>query len=93
MKVVSLVERPDLDERWDETVRPAWPEFMLHDTVCNELWGELFEGTFAPFQFFLFEEESDAVLAPGALVPVHVDRERDQCVYVEPNIWMRHRLA
>ena len=28
----------------------------------------------------------------GALVPVTIDREADQGLYVEPNVWMRHRL-
>jgi hypothetical protein len=28
----------------------------------------------------------------GALVPVLVDVARDLGVYVEPNVWMRHRL-
>lgn len=31
-------------------------------------------------------------VVPGALVPVEVDRERDVGLYVEPNVWMRHRL-
>ncbi|MFD9433774.1 N-acetyltransferase [Streptomyces sp. NPDC060002] len=29
---------------------------------------------------------------PGALVPVRCEPERDHAVYVEPNVWMRHRL-
>ncbi|WP_432249218.1 N-acetyltransferase [Streptomyces sanyensis] len=29
---------------------------------------------------------------PGALVPVHVEAERGYAVYVEPNVWVRHRL-
>jgi GNAT superfamily N-acetyltransferase len=34
--------------------------------------------------------ESGAYVVPGALVPVEIDRERDQGVYVEPNVWMVH---
>jgi GNAT superfamily N-acetyltransferase len=30
-------------------------------------------------------------VVPGALVPVEIDRERDEGVYVEPNYWMVHR--
>jgi hypothetical protein len=33
------------------------------------------------------------VIVPGALVPVHCDVEHDHAVYVEPNVWMRHRLS
>jgi hypothetical protein len=28
-----------------------------------------------------------------ALVPVHIDRERDEGVYVEPNVWVHHDLG
>jgi hypothetical protein len=34
--------------------------------------------------------ESGSYVVPGALVPVEVDRERDQGLYVEPNVWMEH---
>jgi len=34
--------------------------------------------------------ESGAYVVPGALVPVEIDRERDEGVYVEPNVWMVH---
>ena len=36
--------------------------------------------------------ESGEYVVPGALVPVTFDREADQGLYVEPNVWMRHRL-
>ncbi|WP_369360916.1 N-acetyltransferase [Streptomyces sp. cg2] len=29
---------------------------------------------------------------PGALVPVHCDVAQDHAVYVEPNVWVRHRV-
>ncbi|MFP1629085.1 N-acetyltransferase [Streptomyces sp. 5K101] len=32
------------------------------------------------------------VEVPGALAPVHVEAERGYAVYVEPNVWVRHRL-
>jgi GNAT superfamily N-acetyltransferase len=34
--------------------------------------------------------ESGAYVVPGALVPIEIDRERDEGVYVEPNVWMVH---
>jgi hypothetical protein len=37
--------------------------------------------------------ESGSYVVPGALVPVEIDREADRGVYVEPNVWMRHRLV
>jgi GNAT superfamily N-acetyltransferase len=36
--------------------------------------------------------ESGTYVVPGALVPVAIDLERDQGLYVEPNVWMVHRL-
>ncbi|MGW8995540.1 N-acetyltransferase [Streptomyces zhihengii] len=37
-------------------------------------------------------EESGETVVPGALVPVRVEAERGYAVYVEPNVWVRHRL-
>jgi GNAT superfamily N-acetyltransferase len=34
--------------------------------------------------------ETGAYVVPGALVPVEIDRERDEGSYVEPNVWMVH---
>ena len=34
--------------------------------------------------------ESGTYVVPGALVPVEVDLERDEGLYVEPNVWMVH---
>jgi GNAT superfamily N-acetyltransferase len=34
--------------------------------------------------------ESGSYVVPGALVPVEIDRERDEGLYVEPNVWMLH---
>ena len=35
---------------------------------------------------------SGAYVVPGALAPLTVDREAGSAVYVEPNVWMHHRL-
>ncbi|MFE9654649.1 N-acetyltransferase [Micromonospora sp. NPDC006431] len=37
-------------------------------------------------------DTSGPVHVPGALVPVHCDVTHDHAVYVEPNVWVRHRL-
>ena len=36
--------------------------------------------------------ETGTYVVPGALVPVQIDRAQDEGVYVEPNVWMHHRL-
>jgi GNAT superfamily N-acetyltransferase len=37
--------------------------------------------------------ETGSYVVPGALVPVEVDSERDEGVYVEPNFWMHHHCG
>jgi GNAT superfamily N-acetyltransferase len=34
--------------------------------------------------------ETGSYVVPGALVPVEIDLERDEGLYLEPNVWMRH---
>ena len=36
--------------------------------------------------------ESGVYVVPGALVPIEIDRERAEGLYVEPNVWMVHSL-
>jgi GNAT superfamily N-acetyltransferase len=36
---------------------------------------------------------SGQAIVPGALSPVHVSLEQDHAVYVEPNLWVHHRLG
>jgi GNAT superfamily N-acetyltransferase len=38
-------------------------------------------------------DESGAVIVHGALVPVHVSREQNHAVYIEPNVWIHHRVV
>ena len=38
-------------------------------------------------------KESGPVVIPGGLVPAHVSVEHGHAVYVEPNVWMHHRLT
>ncbi|MEJ5945218.1 hypothetical protein WDZ17_07895 [Pseudokineococcus basanitobsidens] len=38
-------------------------------------------------------DASGDVAVPGALAPLHVSVEHDHAVYVEPNVWVHHRLA
>jgi hypothetical protein len=36
---------------------------------------------------------SGPAIVPGALSPVHISLEQDHAVYIEPNLWVHHRLA
>ena len=51
-------------------------------------------GTLADWRLWTglpFDTSGDVVV-PGALSTVHVDVEQDHAVYVEPNVWMHHRI-
>jgi len=37
--------------------------------------------------------QSGPAIVPGALSPIHVSLEQDHAVYVEPNLWVHHRLG
>jgi GNAT superfamily N-acetyltransferase len=37
-------------------------------------------------------DKSGPAIVPGALSPIHVSLEQDHAVYVEPNLWVRHKL-
>ena len=37
-----------------------------------------------------FAVGTSAYVVSGALVPIEIDRERDEGVYVEPNVWIVH---
>ena len=62
-----------------EIVKVASESMRIPATVADwEQWTEM--------QF----PESGSFVVPGALVPVEIDRERDEGLYVEPNVWMVH---
>ena len=37
-------------------------------------------------------DQSGDVVVPGALCPVHVSCEQNHAVYIEPNLWVHHRV-
>jgi hypothetical protein len=52
-----------------EGIHDVWPQFMLHDAVVNEHWDDLYASRPA-FQFYLYDEAADCVLAEANTVPV-----------------------
>lgn len=67
----TAAERPDLWERGLDSAA-VWPEYNLHGDVLNRWWG-LLDEELADFQFVLYDEESDAVVAEGHTAPVSWD--------------------
>jgi len=75
-RIVGYLERPELDDRWEETVAPAWPEFLLHTAEVNARWSYLFERAGA-FQFYAVDEGSDEVLGVANTAPFAWDGDAD----------------
>ena len=65
-----------------EVVRVAERSMVVEGTVAE--W-EAWTGMTFP--------DSGPYVVTGALVPVTIDREDDRGLYVEPNVWMRHRVS
>lgn len=70
-RIVTVAERPDLEERLGEVGDP-WPEFIHHDEVVNRHWPRLYED-FRELQLILYEEETDTLLGKGCTIPVAWD--------------------
>ena len=67
-------------ERLEAEIAKVAPRSMRVRGSVGE-WEEWTEMTFP---------ETGAYVVPDALVPIEIDRERDEGVYVEPNVWMVH---
>lgn len=52
--------------------RVAWPEFMLHEQVANELWHDLLD-RFPEYQLALFDPEQERVAAMANSFPLRWD--------------------
>ncbi|WP_018684862.1 hypothetical protein [Actinokineospora enzanensis] len=61
------------------------------DSVCP--YSMTIAGTLAEWRAWtgLPFDATGRVRVPGALVPVHCDVDHDHAVYIEPNVWIRHR--
>lgn len=87
--------------RWTrEDGLPFDPWIRLHARLGGEILGLaprslVVRGTVAEWEAWtgMAFPESGEYVVPGALVPVAIDRERDEGRYVEPNLWMRHEAA
>ncbi|HZU73151.1 MAG TPA: hypothetical protein VE990_10330 [Acidimicrobiales bacterium] len=79
MPVVSVrySERPELWERITDLSAEVWPEYNRHGDVVGPYWDSLYQ-VFPDFQFVLYDEDADEVLAEGQTIPVAwTGREED----------------
>jgi len=70
-RMFTAEERPDLWERGIPSAE-VWPEYNLHGDVLNRWWGHLDE-ELAAYQFVLYDEAADAVVAEGHTGPLWWD--------------------
>lgn len=68
-KIITGVDRPDLLEAADLIAQPEWPEFMLHDPVAGQYWGDLYT-RFPEYQFALVREDTGDLIVAANSVPV-----------------------
>ena len=67
----TAAERPDLWERGIDS-EDVWPEYNLHGDVLNAYWGRL-APELPDFQFVLYDEQADQVVAEGHTAPIAWD--------------------
>ena len=73
LRFFTFDERPDL-ETLKRPLLEAWPEFMFHDPVAGACWNLLYE-RFGKFQLFLFDEDTEELVAEVNSLPVRVEQE------------------
>jgi GNAT superfamily N-acetyltransferase len=80
--------------------RPFDPWLRVHLGLGGEVLGICSESMVVTGTVAEWEEwtgmrfpDSGRYVVPGALVPVEIDRERNQGRYAEPNVWVRHRTS
>jgi hypothetical protein len=72
LHVVPYSDRPELRDRSDDVFVDVWPEYNVHGDVMNEYW-ELLYDDFPTFQFVLYDEQNDEVVAEGHTIPCRWD--------------------
>lgn len=71
----TAADRPDLWERGIDSAS-VWPEYNLHGDTLNAWWGQL-DVELKEFQFVLYDDVEDAVVAEGHTGPLAWDGRDD----------------
>jgi hypothetical protein len=69
---VRYSDNPRLWERIGGLSAEVWPEYNRHGDVLNQFWSRLYE-VFPDYQFVLYDEDFDEVLAEAHAIPVEWD--------------------
>ena len=76
---VTVVRYSDRPELWQQIMGlsdEAWPEYNMHGEVVSRYWPLLYE-RFAHYQFVLYDDDLDEVLAEGQTIPCAWDGTLD----------------
>lgn len=69
--IVTLRDRPGINEIFFEQKERIWPEFMFHDVYADRLWSYVYT-VFQEFQLYLLNEEQEPI-AVGQTMPLAWD--------------------
>src|SRR2546427_3857556 len=69
---VRYSDQPQLWDRIGGLSVEVWPEYNLHGDELNRYWDRLYED-FPEYQFVLYDDEDDEVLAEGHTIPCSWD--------------------
>ncbi len=69
-QIIQPSDLPDYRDRAGDIGEASWPEFMMHDSIANEYWHELFD-RFTEYQFALLDTETNRMAAMGNSLPFH----------------------
>ena len=73
-QVIKPNDLPDYRDLADDIAVASWPEFMMHDSVANEYWHELFD-RFGEYQFAMLDTEANRMAAMGNSLSFHWEAE------------------
>jgi GNAT superfamily N-acetyltransferase len=73
-QLVKPGDLPDYRDHAGDIAEASWPEFMLHDSVADENWHELFD-RFSEYQFALMDTETNRMAAMGNSLPFHWEED------------------
>lgn len=76
-KIITPHDLDDYRDRAADISEASWPEFMLHDSIANENWHELFD-RFADYQFALLDTDKNRMAAMGNSLPFHWDQPLEE---------------
>ncbi|SRR5258706_3041977 len=73
-QIITPNDLEDYRERVGDLSEICWPEFMLHDSIANKSWHELFD-RFEEYQFAMLDMETNRMAAMGNSLPFRWDKD------------------